>query len=225
MAVEEESRRERKKRQTRRHVSDVATRLFMERGFDKVTVAEVAREADVAVNTVYNYFPAKEDLCFPAHETSVARLAGIVRDRAPGHSAADAVFARLREETARRDPALGLTPGFGNWLAMVRAAPTLTARLERLADEMTDALAVRLAEETHAAPDDPYPRLVASLLGWAHAHTLREISARTAAGDGPETVAARTEALLDALEGALSENVRAYARRGAPVPGSENPNP
>ncbi len=54
--------RERKKRQTRQHISDVATGLFLERGFDAVTIAEVAEAADVSVNTVYNYFPAKEDL-------------------------------------------------------------------------------------------------------------------------------------------------------------------
>ena len=57
-------RRERKKRQTRQVISDVATTLFLERGFDAVTVAEVARAADVAVQTVFNHFPTKEDLFF-----------------------------------------------------------------------------------------------------------------------------------------------------------------
>ena len=55
--------RERKKRQTRQYISDVATGLFMERGFDAVTVAEVADAADVSVNTVYNYFSTKEKPC------------------------------------------------------------------------------------------------------------------------------------------------------------------
>jgi AcrR family transcriptional regulator len=59
-----ESRRERKKQQTRQAISDVATALFMDRGFDAVTVAEVARAADVAVQTVFNHFPTKEDLFF-----------------------------------------------------------------------------------------------------------------------------------------------------------------
>jgi AcrR family transcriptional regulator len=57
-------RRERKKQQTRQAISDVATRLFLERGFDAVTVAEVAKAADVAVQTVFNHFPTKEDLFF-----------------------------------------------------------------------------------------------------------------------------------------------------------------
>jgi AcrR family transcriptional regulator len=60
----ESGRRERKKRQTRQAISDVATTLFLERGFDAVTVAEVARAADVAVQTVFNHFPTKEDLFF-----------------------------------------------------------------------------------------------------------------------------------------------------------------
>ena len=50
--------RERKKRQTRQHISDMATGLFLERGFDAVTIAEIAGAADVSVNTVYNYAAA-----------------------------------------------------------------------------------------------------------------------------------------------------------------------
>lgn len=64
MTTEEPGRRERKKLQTRQLISDAATVLFMERGFDHVTVAEVAKAADVAVQTVFNHFPAKEDLFF-----------------------------------------------------------------------------------------------------------------------------------------------------------------
>src|SRR5260370_1122411 len=56
--------RELKKEQTRRLIADTAWRLFTERGFDQVSVAEVAREAQVAEATVFNYFPAKEDLFY-----------------------------------------------------------------------------------------------------------------------------------------------------------------
>ncbi|BBJ40169.1 hypothetical protein SSPO_028870 [Streptomyces antimycoticus] len=48
----------------------MATGLFLERGFDRVTVAEVAAAAEVSVNTVYNYFPAKEDLVLPPDQAS-----------------------------------------------------------------------------------------------------------------------------------------------------------
>src|SRR3954447_804964 len=57
-----ESLRERKKRETRQHISDVATGLFLEHGFDEVRVADVARAAGVSEKTVYNYFETKEAL-------------------------------------------------------------------------------------------------------------------------------------------------------------------
>lgn len=76
--------RERKKRRTRQYISDVATGLFLERGFDEVTVAEVAEAAEVSVNTVYNYFPAKEDLFLDRSKGVVDRLARYVRGRDPG---------------------------------------------------------------------------------------------------------------------------------------------
>lgn len=76
--------RERKKRQTRQRISDIATGLFLEHGFVTVTVAEVAEAADVSVNTVYNYFPAKEDLFLDRGEAVVDRLSGYVRGRRAG---------------------------------------------------------------------------------------------------------------------------------------------
>lgn len=76
--------RERKKRQTRQYISDVATGLFLERGFEAVTVAEIAEAANVSVNTVYNYFPAKEDLFFDRSAGVADRLARWVRGRDVG---------------------------------------------------------------------------------------------------------------------------------------------
>ncbi|MFI0822672.1 TetR/AcrR family transcriptional regulator [Streptomyces sp. NPDC021098] len=205
--------RERKKRETRQRISRVAIDLFVERGFDHVTIAEVAAAAEVAVNTLYNYFEAKEDLVLPPDEASAQRLADIVRDRGPGVSAAGAVLARLREEVERRDRSLGLTEGFGRVFAMMRAAPTLTARLEDLGREMTDALAAVLAEETGAGPDDPLPRVVATQLGAFHSLVFAEIGRRTEAGERPEAIAAAVVGLLDAYQGVLGEPLGAYATR------------
>ena len=75
--------RERKKEQTRQLIAETARRLFSERGFDRVTVAEVARAAEVSEQTVFNYFPTKEDLVLAA---SVLR----------GRAAADDPRARIR---------------------------------------------------------------------------------------------------------------------------------
>ena len=79
--------RELKKEQTRQLIADTAWRLFADRGFDKVTVAEIAREAQVAEATVFNYFPSKEDLFYSRFEAFSARLADAVRDRGPGEPA------------------------------------------------------------------------------------------------------------------------------------------
>ncbi|MFC7713686.1 TetR/AcrR family transcriptional regulator [Nonomuraea recticatena] len=80
----QEGLRERKKRRTRQRISEVAIGLFVERGFENVTIAEVASAAEVSVNTVYNYFESKEDLVLPPEEASPQRLADIVRQRRPG---------------------------------------------------------------------------------------------------------------------------------------------
>ncbi|QFY09467.1 TetR family transcriptional regulator [Nonomuraea phyllanthi] len=205
--------RERKKRQTRQRISEVAVGLFVARGFDHVTIAEVAEAAEVSVNTVYNYFPAKEDLVLPPEEASPDRLAGIVRGRAPGQSAAGAVLARLREEVRGRERTVGLTPGFGPVLEMMRAAPTLAARLEDLGRQMTEALAGELAAESGAAPDDPLVCVMAWHIGCLHALIYAEIGRRTTAGERPEAIAGAVLELLDVVEGVLGERVLAYAVR------------
>src|ERR687889_2752123 len=86
--------RERKKQQTRQLIADTARRLFAERGFDAVTVVEVARAADVSEATVFNYFPTKEDLLYSGLEAFEEELMSAIRDRAPGESVLDA-FARF----------------------------------------------------------------------------------------------------------------------------------
>src|SRR5215218_1831082 len=78
--------RERKKRQTRQLIADTARRLFEERGFDGVTVAEIARTADVAEKTVFNYFPSKEDLFYSRLEAFEEELLEAIRARQPGET-------------------------------------------------------------------------------------------------------------------------------------------
>lgn len=205
--------RERKKRQTRQRISEVAVGLFVERGFAQVTIAEIAAAAEVSVNTVYNYFPSKEDLVLPPEEASPQRLAEIVRRRPPGQSAAGSVLARLREEVRGRERRVGLSAGFGQVLEMMRAAPTLTARLEELGGQMTDALAAVLAEETGAPGDDPLPRVVAWHIGCLHALVFTEIARRTSAAEPPDVIAVAVLELLDVTESVLGDRVLTYAVR------------
>lgn len=205
--------RDEKRRQTRRHIAEVATGLFLERGFAAVTIAEVARTAEVSVNTVYTYFPSKEDLVFYPEEASAQRMVEMVRDREPGRSAAAAVLAALRGELRSGDRMVGLTQGFGRFLEMVRAEPTLAARLDSIAREMVEQLAASLAAETGAAPADPLPRLVAAQLGWVQEQLFREIRVRTGLGQPPGVIAEAALTLLDTVEALLGERVLAYATR------------
>src|SRR4051795_357000 len=75
--------RERKKRQTRESIAVAAMELFQARGFDSVTVADVARAADVSEKTVFNYFPTKEDLVFARGDDHLAERAQAIRERVP----------------------------------------------------------------------------------------------------------------------------------------------
>src|SRR6266540_1054223 len=85
-ALTEPGLRERKKERTRQQIADAARELFVARGFDRVTVAEVARAAEVAEQTVYNYFPTKEDLVFHRLESFEEELLEAIRSRAAGES-------------------------------------------------------------------------------------------------------------------------------------------
>src|SRR6266508_6452898 len=78
--------RERKKQRTRERIAETAQRLFRERGFDAVSVAEIARAADVAEKTVFNYFPTKEDLFYSRLESFEEELLAAIRAREPGES-------------------------------------------------------------------------------------------------------------------------------------------
>src|SRR3954451_21053012 len=92
--VEELGLRARKKQQTRELIAETARRLFSERGFDRVTVAQIARAADVSEQTVFNYFPTKEDLVYWRLGAFEDELLATVRGRGPGESAV-AAFRRF----------------------------------------------------------------------------------------------------------------------------------
>src|ERR687884_1248 len=94
--------REFKKQRTRQAIAETAMRLFVQRGFDRVTVAEVADAAGVSEKTVFNYFPTKEDLFFDEVPAREAALVNAVRGRTPGQS----VVAALRRLQAGDCPRL-----------------------------------------------------------------------------------------------------------------------
>lgn len=207
--------RERKKRQTRQHLSDVATGLFLERGFDAVTIAEVARAADVSVNTVYNYFPTKEDLFLDRSSGIVDRLSRYVRGRDRGESAADAVLRELRIQVEGVSPAVGLMEGYKSFMRVIQGADGLKARLWHVQQEALLRLEETLLEESGAEPGDPVPVLVAGQLSWVHSTLMGYIGREMVAGRRAAEVSRDALVLLDDIEDLLGEKVLNYARRAA----------
>jgi AcrR family transcriptional regulator len=176
--------RERKKLQTRQLLADTARRLFAERGFEQVSVAEVAREADVAEATVFNYFPTKEDLVFSGLERFEDELLSAVRDRAPGDSILHAFgrfvleprgFLAAREEHAA-ERLLEIS-------RMIAQSPALLAREQHIFAGYTESLARAIAKETGAAPDDPRPAVAAAALIGVHRALIDHVRRHILAGD------------------------------------------
>ncbi len=144
-------RRERKKAETRRALSDAAARLFLERGFDEVTVAEVAEEADTAVTTLFNHFPdGKEALLFDWGEDREAALVAAVRDRPAGCG----VLAAVEGFIGSRGPFKTATSAdFRRRARFIRDTPALRAYARRRWTDCEDALTAVLAEETGREAD------------------------------------------------------------------------
>jgi AcrR family transcriptional regulator len=145
-------RRERKKAATRRAIADAALRLFLERGYDAVSVREIADAADVSTTTLFKHFPAKEALVFDEDSDQEARLIAAVRERPEGRS----IPAALREHalTARLAAADGGT-GFSAFAALVAGTPALRDYAQNMWLRHTAALARAIAEESGLAADDP----------------------------------------------------------------------
>ncbi|WP_326822017.1 TetR family transcriptional regulator [Streptosporangium sp. NBC_01756] len=205
--------RERKKRETRLRISDIATGLFMMRGFDNVTVAEVARAADVSVNTVFNYFPAKEDLLFDRQDEVQELLGRVVRARRPGESAAEAVRRDFLDALDTGHYRYGLHEGSDVSTRMISASPALTARLREMNELREQALAKALTDETEADPDDLTPGLVAGQI-CATLHTLMSYAARRMlAGESAETIAPDLRRQTDLAFRLLESGVGDYCIR------------
>src|SRR6266487_6763380 len=130
--------RERKKRQTRELISAVATELFIRRGFDNVTVAEIAAAADVSKMTVFNYFPRKEDLFFDRQEEHEEAFAAAVRNRPAGTSVLAAVRAMLIDAIDRRLPIGGVLDGIPIFWQVVLDSPALLARAREMSDAQVE---------------------------------------------------------------------------------------
>jgi AcrR family transcriptional regulator len=204
--------RERKKQQTRQHISDAAQRLFQEKGFERVSVAEVARAADVSEVTVFNYFPTKEDLFYGGMQFYEEQLIEAVRSRPHGEPVIKA-FRRALLAGAER---LELRPAGEAILAagrIVSVSPSLLAREREIVDRYTARLAGLLADETGAEADDVEPVSVASALMATHRALVENVRKRVLAGQRGKRLADGYRVQARRALGRLERGLRDYSAK------------
>jgi len=160
--------RDRKKRQVRQRISDVATAMFLVDGFDNVTVAQIAAAADVSQQTVFNYFPTKESMFFDRAEPTTNAVANAVRQRGSG-SLVEAVVQSMADEIhPGRWEALdeaGQLHLFRRFCRVATGSATLVAA--RFADfpRFIDEVSIALAQRIGAQPGDPEVQLATVIIG------------------------------------------------------------
>jgi AcrR family transcriptional regulator len=206
--------RERKKQQTRELLAETARRLFSERGFERVSVAEIAREADVSEKTVFNYFPRKEDLVYWRLETFEQELLDAVRSRADAESVLDAfgrfvraprgMLASYDDETRARLAALS---------RMIASSPALLAREQQIFAGYTHSLAALLAEESGGSGVEPW--VVANALMGVHRALVDFARGRIVAGEQSPRLAGEVLAEADRALSRLREGLGGYGVKGA----------
>ena len=199
--------RERKKQQTRQQIAEAARRLFGERGFEHVTVAEIARAADVSTQTVFNYFPTKEDLVYWRLESFEDELLSTIRERPAGESALTA-FARFVRaprgmlgdyDAEAREALAALT-------RMIVSSPALLAREQQIFARFTDALAEELGGDIEA-------RVAATAMMGVHRALVDFTRERIVAGERAPALADEVRGQADAALTLLERGLGAYAVR------------
>jgi len=176
-------RRERKKNQTRELIAETARRLFAESGFDHVSIAEIARQADVSETTVFNHFRTKEDLVYWRMTTFEDELLATIRQRGSGESILTA-FGRFvlapRGLLAETDP--DAVEQLAGLTRMITESPALLAREHEIMARYTESLAALLADETRARPGDVAAWVAANALIGVHRALLTYTRAQIVAG-------------------------------------------
>ncbi|GFE26181.1 TetR/AcrR family transcriptional regulator [Streptomyces nigrescens] len=201
--------RERKKLRTRQRISGEATLLFIRRGFDHVTVAEVARAAEVSTMTVFNYFPRKEDLFLDRIPEARELIVRAVRERGEDEPPLAALRRLVLGLLAERHPLGGVGEGFEHFWRTALDSPALRARGREAVEEMEDTLAALLAEIAGGDTDRPAhdARLGAALIVAAIRVAYVEAATRQLKGDPVDEVAVEQVEVLrrtfEALERAL----------------------
>ncbi|WP_371477067.1 TetR/AcrR family transcriptional regulator [Kitasatospora sp. NBC_00315] len=168
-APEAEGLRERKKRATRQQLTDTATEMFLDRGFDAVTVAEIAATCGVSEKTVFNYFPTKESLLLDLPESVTAALrSGLA---APGATPVEAVLGILAGELEAvvawlraQEDQIRAAAMFRRFGALLRSTPSLRAHQREMTERLIAVAAEVLSRRAELGPADPEPQIAATAL-------------------------------------------------------------
>lgn len=207
--TEELGLRARKKRQTASRIWRVAVDLCSERGFDHVSVAEIAEAAEVSKMTVFNYFGTKEGAIVSPMEEHVGDPARAVRERQPGESAVAAMRAQFLRQTAAHDPSIGLSgdPRALKVRQLISETPTLAHRMVIFHMRSVQLLADALAEET----DDPLlARVAAAQLIGARNALIVENHQRTLDGDPLDEIAKDCAEAAERVFGQVEKGLQGY---------------
>lgn len=204
--------RARKKRVAREAIAATARRLFAERGFESVTVAEIAAAADVSEKTVFNHFPTKVDLAFAGREEGILRLVADLTERPPGAAVLD-VFRALTTSVIDNL----VVPGDEDLLAVakiIRHSPTLQERLIVGWEAGAAAITAAIAETSGAAADDLVPGIVARTLWWTHRSIFLAALHGLLAEEDREQLAVRLRVAADRAYDQLADGLREYGKGG-----------
>jgi AcrR family transcriptional regulator len=163
--------RERKKRLMRQLISDTATTMFLERGFEEVRVAEVAAACDVSEKTVYNYFPTKESLLLDREEPMAADIRRVLGPGGARMSPIQAAVELIAAEMSQVYDYWGGDDSRPQQLTMIRRfaellenTPALRAAQRDMMDRLVDVAAQSMAARAGVDPDDPEPQIAADAL-------------------------------------------------------------
>lgn len=190
--------------QTRARILEVANRLFLEHGYETVTVAQIAREVGVSSVTVFNHFPRKEDLFLDRAADAVQLVRSTVRERAPGVDA----LTSLRDTSFRlldtRHPLSGVSDRSVPFFRTVAGSAALVARARAIASELQTTLTDELDRDPTFEGDGT---LLAAFFVAGYGAVLVETARRLLAGEPTNTVAANHRACLERLFTALRNGV------------------
>jgi AcrR family transcriptional regulator len=157
-------RRSRKRLVTREGISVAATRLFLERGFDNVTVDEIAAAADVGRMTVFNHFPRKEDMFFDRDEEGREMLRDALLQRDPRVAPIETLRLLAHRLVVEQSPFVRFTVESQGFIETIEGSETLKARARAIRDELAQVVRVALCECVGREPTDPDAHLAANLL-------------------------------------------------------------